>query len=248
MAVPVRTDLISFVKDLDRRAMGGLTRKLDETARHLEGLGRGLPKPDQLLEVASQRLDDQSERLTMAWQTALQNRSQKVALAGSRLRSPREVLDHKQERLTGLSERLTAALNQNRMRADTKYEALRLGERLQQAMTRKFSDAQNQVDRLNGPLEALSYHNVLKRGFAVVKDPSGQVISTVEGAESGSSAVISFQDGDVDAVLGVDSFAAAYTSKTQPKPKKAAKKAAAAKPEKKTAKPTNPDDRQGELL
>ena len=49
MAVPVRADLISFVKDLDRRAIGGLTRKLDETGRHLEGLGRGLPKPDQLV-------------------------------------------------------------------------------------------------------------------------------------------------------------------------------------------------------
>ena len=205
------------------------------------------PNRISLLEVATQRLDDQSERLSIAWQAGLQNRAQRIALAGSRLRSPREVLDHKQERLSGLGERLTAALNQNRMRADTRYEALRLGERLQQAMARKFSDAQNQVDRLNGPLEALSYHNVLKRGFAVVKDPAGQVISTVAGAESGSSAVISFQDGEVDAVLGVDSFASAYTTKTQPKPKKPEKKTEAKKP-KKADKPAKPDDRQGELL
>ena len=243
MAVPVRAELISMVKDMDRRAMAGLNRQLGEIARHLEGLGRGLPKPDSLLQIASQRLDDYAERLSLGCQAGLRNLEQKTALAGSRLRSPREVLDHKAERLAELGERLGTALNQTRRQAERRYEDRRLGDRLDQAFGRIASDADRQVKQLEAQLEALSYQNVLKRGYAVVKDAHGQVISHVNEAHEAGTAVISFQDGEVDAALGAGSFAEAITRRTQPKPKAKAKKTKPEKPQE-----ASPDDPQGSLL
>nr|WP_115935514.1 exodeoxyribonuclease VII large subunit [Aestuariispira insulae] len=245
MAVPVRTDLIAMVKDMDRRAISGLNRQLQETARHLEGLGRGLPKPDSLLQVASQRLDDYAERLGLGWQAGLRSLEQRTALAGSRLRSPREVLDHKAERLAGLGERLNTALNQARRQAERRYEDRRLGERLDQAFGRIATDGNRHLERLDAQLEALSYQNVLKRGYAVVRDENGQVISTAEAAHAAGNGSVGFQDGGVDVVFGAGSFADVITKRTQPKPKAKAKKTEAAKPDEAEAKPEN---RQGSLL
>lgn len=248
MAVPVRSDLIAMVRDLDRRGLGAMTRMLQNHARHVEGLGRGLPRPDSLLQVASQRLDDFSERLTLGWQSGFKERSQRLALAGSRLRSPREVLDHKGERLAGLGERLGLALNQNRQRADARYEHSRLGERLETVGRRLLQDRAERLEQLGFRLENLSYKRVLSRGYAVVKDAEGKLVSSAKALDYGETVNIEFQDGDVDALVGVDSFASAVTAKRQPQPKRPpkkepkAKKAGAKKPDPK------PDDRQGELL
>lgn len=246
MAVPVRSDLIAMVRDLDRRALGAMTRQVQQHARHVEGLGRGLPRPDSLLQVASQRLDDFTERLSLGWQGGYKERSQRLELAGSRLRSPREVLDHKAERLTGLADRLGLALNQSRQRADARYDHSRLGERLETAGKRLLQDRADRLEQLGFRLENLSYKSVLNRGYAVVKDADGRLVSKAEALDYGDSVSIQFQDGDVDALVGVDSFASAVTAKRQPQPKRPAKKEAAAKqPE---AKKSKPDDRQGELL
>lgn len=248
MAVPVRADLIAMVRDLDRRALGAMTRQLQSHARDVEGLGRGLPRPDSLLQVASQRLDDFTERLALGWQSGFKERSQRLALAGSRLRSPREVLDFKAERLAGLADRLGLALNQSRQRSEARYEHSRLGERLEAAGTRLLQDRTDRLEQMGFRLENLSYRSVLSRGYAVVQDDEGKLVSKAESLEYGDSISIKFQDGDVDAMVGVESFASAVTAKRQPQPKRPEKKQA--EPKKAEAKKPKPksDDRQGELL
>lgn len=246
MAVPVRSDLIAMVRDLDRRGLGAMTRQLQQQARHVEGLGRGLPRPDSLLQVASQRLDDFAERLSLGWQGGYKERSQRLALAGSRLRSPREVLDHKGERLAGVADRLGLALNQSRQRAASRYEHSRLGERLEVVGRRLLDERAERLEQLGFRLENLSYKSVLNRGYAVVKDAEGGLVSSAKALDYGETVSIEFQDGDVDAMIGVDSFASAVTSKRQPQPKSPAKKASKAK--KAEPKKSGPDDRQGELL
>src|SRR5690606_27898406 len=63
MAVPVRGELIAQVMEDGVRLAAAARRIVLERRVRVEGLSRGLPNPRRMLEEASQRLDDWSERL-----------------------------------------------------------------------------------------------------------------------------------------------------------------------------------------
>ena len=65
MAVPVRRDLLLQQSELDGRLHHAVARRLDQLAQRLDGLARGLPRPEMLLGLAAQRLDDLGERLRL---------------------------------------------------------------------------------------------------------------------------------------------------------------------------------------
>ena len=52
-------------------------------------------------------------------------------------------------------------------------------------------------------LGAFSYKAVLRRGFAVVHDSTGQPVRTAAATEAGMGISIEFADGRADAVIGV---------------------------------------------
>jgi exodeoxyribonuclease VII large subunit len=101
IAVPVRRELIAETGELSRRLLAGLGRRLDELRTLVEGLARGLPRPERILEEASQRLDDRGERLAAAAARALKDRRQKVAELAAALPHPRQQLRLLGERLSG---------------------------------------------------------------------------------------------------------------------------------------------------
>ncbi len=51
-------------------------------------------------------------------------------------------------------------------------------------------------------LESLSYRNVLKRGYALVRDEAGLPVKTAAAVSAGQRLNIAFHDGAVDAVVG----------------------------------------------
>jgi len=65
-AVPVRDDLIYTVQDYNIRLGRAVRRVIQDRAQKLEGLGRGLPKPSEMLALNRQRLDDIVARLPRA--------------------------------------------------------------------------------------------------------------------------------------------------------------------------------------
>lgn len=67
-------------------------------------------------------------------------------------------------------------------------------------------------------LESLSFKRVLQRGYAIVKDEAGQVISSVQQVESGHSGSVELKDGAVPVIFSSDAAAPPQ------KPKKAASK------------------------
>ena len=86
VAVPVRLELIERVAVLEGRIRSATVGQLQRRRTELERSARGLPDPRMLLGLATQRLDDLSERL--------------------RLRRPADVLRAKAERLEMLGRRL----------------------------------------------------------------------------------------------------------------------------------------------
>ena len=66
MAVPVRSELLAQVMDLDRRTVRSFGRGMTERRTHLQGLIRALPRADQFFAQPRQRLDMSSSKLDHA--------------------------------------------------------------------------------------------------------------------------------------------------------------------------------------
>jgi len=209
MAVPVRSELLAYVDDMDRRIRRGLSRSIAEKRDRLAGLSRGLRDPKSLIDEKVQHLDHLENRLRGSMTSMVNLKGQRYQGAAARLRP--ELLtrgfDRDRERLENYQQRMTRAISVRGERAETHLSA---------------------AARM---LESLSFKRVLQRGYAIVKDDAGQVISSVQQISGGSGSV-ELKDGEAPVI---------FTSEGAMPPKKAKKKSPKPK-----AKRTPPE--QGSLL
>ena len=183
MAVPVRAELVAEVLDYAKRTMACMNRALREAATELAGLARGLGDPRRLIEDYQQRLDVADERLR----------------AG-----PQRVIEVKQQLLAGEARALRSA--GERYKGDTRQKIERALERLDQFVERiqrcgreLVERREDRVDQLGKLLESYSFHSVLKRGFALVRDQDGRPVLAAAGLKSGDTLGIEFNDGEARA-------------------------------------------------
>jgi exodeoxyribonuclease VII large subunit len=178
MSVPVRAELAARLAERGGRAAAAARRFSTERRARLEGLARGLTHPRRLLEQQGQRLDDCRERLDNAARGAIRAKRALLAECSARLRHPGQSLRESRTRLDGLAERLHDA-------------AARLVEPRKQKL--KASAAL---------LESYSYHNVLGRGFALLRDSARKPIHAAADTRPGQEVEIEFRDGSRTAVMG----------------------------------------------
>lgn len=183
MAVPVRADLVAEVLDYGKRAIASLNRHLREAATELAGLARALGDPRRLIEEYQQRLD----------------------IADERLRSgPRRVIEVKQQLVAGEARALRSA--GQRYKSDTLQRIDRQADRIVQFADRVqrcgrelIERREERVAQLGKLLESFSFHSVLNRGFALVRDQDDQPMLAASGAKAGDTVSIEFADGKVGA-------------------------------------------------
>jgi exodeoxyribonuclease VII large subunit len=229
MAVPVRLDLVTQVDGLARRQLSCWARGLDARRTELRAAARALPGADQLLAVPRQKLDALSERLPRALKAnaeihhkqylrcatklapqLLHNRirgeRERLSNLGSRTRRCAEVYrDRRRERLANAGGRLAAAVRANiaghrqRIVRDSERVAA-LFERGTRAVTRVIERRDAALERAEKLLAAYSYHGVLARGFALVRDAGGQPLRAAAQVGAGAALDIEFHDGRVGAV------------------------------------------------
>ncbi len=238
IAVPVRADLMAEVADRGRRLDQASHRGLDQRRQYLEGLGRGLSHPRRLLESASQRLDDGAERLVGALPRLLKDRGQRLDAASARLTSPAQMLRRMAETLSDRSARLLEAGPRAIERPAMRFADSRAGVRMDAAIEQRLGRGEERLGNLARQLENLSYRRVLERGYSVVRDPDGKVVSRVSALPEAGQVSIQFADGAVDAALGGAVVTeAGKPSEPAPQPKR-----------KPRAKPSPPVDDQGSLF
>jgi exodeoxyribonuclease VII large subunit len=114
-----------------------------------------------------------------------------------------------------------------------------LFERGGRAVTRLIEKRHASLERATGLLAALSYHGVLARGFALVRDPAGHPLRSAASVGAGLALDIEFHDGHVGAVAHGGSGAPRVG--TTPTPE-------LAKPEAVKAKPRRGGEGQGSLF
>ena len=202
MAVPVRADLLAEVLDYGTRTMACLNRALRDATLALTSLVRGLGDPLRLIADRQQRLDVSGERLALATRGLVERHAH--ALASARLTSPLAVINTKQQLLAGEVRALDGAMR--RFKGDTLQKIERTTDRLEQVgerLKRHTADllvhGTRQVDQAAKLLESYSFHSVLNRGFALVRDQDGQPVLAAAGTRAGDTIGIEFADGRIGA-------------------------------------------------
>lgn len=176
-AVPVRADLIADIAEHHARLANGLNRLLGERRTELAGLARGLGQPRQLIEDGRQRLDDRGERLALGLKNWLIARRDGLAERGRRIAAALAV--------------------HRRVATQGKARIAELAERMDAALGRGLGDRHARLAAQVGVLESVAPTRVLERGYVLVRDGEGHVVTQAAGRRPGEDLVLQFHDGKI---------------------------------------------------
>ena len=178
IAVPVQADLIAALASLDARLARAAGQMVSQRRQRLADLARALPRAEALLAPALQRFDQWAERFPGSLRALITAKTQELrsTSAGLRANTIRFQIDKGREKLSERAARAERAILARLEHHDTRLAAL---ERLRQS---------------------LGYPATLKRGYAVVRDETGQVLTEASSAAKARLLEIEFSDTRVTAV------------------------------------------------
>ncbi|MDP8919373.1 MAG: exodeoxyribonuclease VII large subunit [Pseudomonadota bacterium] len=231
MVVPVRVELMAGVNDLSRRHVEATLRLVERRRSDLRATARALPSPETLFSPKRQRLDlaatklypalarnargHEERLLKVSRQLALVSPVANVARMRARLDAvgPRPYnavcrsVVLRTETLKQIGTRLVvsreALLRAERLRVARAGDAMKsVAERLGPALEGQIARKAKQLEAVSKLFDSLNYKSVLKRGFALVRDASGQPMRSVDAVLDGQALVLEFADGKADATGG----------------------------------------------
>ncbi|AZU03800.1 exodeoxyribonuclease VII large subunit [Glycocaulis alkaliphilus] len=179
MAVPVRRELMERIEGARGRLSAALLRTVERKGSDLRSASRGLPRPESLLGDARQRLDYAHEALVRGLTLGI-------------------------ERRRGTLERLAVQLRPLALKreiAERRQRLVQAGERMRAAKLRRLGDDGRRLAALTSTLEALSYHNVLKRGYAIIEDGKGALVRSAGDLAPGDAVTLRLHDGERAAAI-----------------------------------------------
>ncbi len=196
-AVPVLADLQYTVGDFATRLVRAKGRYFEQLEKTLDGLSRGLPRPQDILGLKEQRLDDLSERLPSALRSVVRDNETKLAktAGGLSVRALKQTLDIKKLSLHGFMGRLS------------------------QAGARVVHDHGQKLDGLNRLLSSLSFERVLERGYAAIFDDNKKPITSVSAVSAGMGLEVRLKDGQFAVDVAGENTANSKPKKPKAKPK-----------------------------
>jgi exodeoxyribonuclease VII large subunit len=205
LAVPVRAELLSRLAALEARKRACWQRGIEQRRKELGLLTRALPKD--ILAAPRQQLDSLAERLPRALRANAQIHHTQYSCVAGRLspRLLRNQVERRRERYDALHRRLQTSLlaNAQAHRARIAHQRDRVaacGNAARRAMLTLLDRRAARIERAERLLAAFSYREVLKRGFALVRDSEGRPLRAAAAVVSGTRLEIEFADGRVGAV------------------------------------------------
>ena len=160
---PDQRELQQRLQAIEANLVRLIRRKLSAAATELAHLQKRLKHPGHRLREQAQRLDDLEQRLIRAQQNLLQRRRSQLALLESRLRA-RSPLPRLQQ-----------------LQRDTE----RLSQRLEAAMRQQLQRNRQRLAHLAQMLDSLSPLATLQRGYAIVTDSQGKVVTDASAVAPG---------------------------------------------------------------
>ena len=161
---PDQREQMERLKKLEADLVRLIRRKLADAQTRLDHLRARLKHPGAQLREQSQRLDELEQRLILAQKNLLARKRSELALLESRLQasSPLPRIQRMQTELQTLQQRM------------------------ENAMQAKLQVAKSQLAHLAGMLDSLSPLATLARGYAIVTDDKGSVVTDASTVEIGS--------------------------------------------------------------
>jgi exodeoxyribonuclease VII large subunit len=224
LATPVFADLAATLADYEQRMLRCASRMMDLGRARLAAATGRLPRVQDLLAIATQRLDMASGRVGAALTANVAAHRHDLATKGASLR-PRLLsgaVEAKSESLSALARRLDAGLSANvaahRHGLATKTASLRprlllgaievksetlqaLARRLEPLIRRTVIISAERLANLEKLRVSLDPDRPLSRGFARVEREDGHLIRSAAGAKSGEAVRLVFHDGNRSAVI-----------------------------------------------
>lgn len=225
MAVPVRAELEAQLSGLSARLHGGVNRHMDQRRQSVRALVRALPSLDQLLALPRRRFDEVAAGLGRGLELNTINKRRSFERTAAHLR-PDVLANRIAERRQMLTERITRAertverlLDRSKSRvgrADAVFASLparlktqtsrmrdhiaNLSRHAETAIRHKLTRVRGDLSAQERMLQSLSYKNVLKRGYAVIRDDENRPVSQAAMLQAGAGISIEFSDGRIGAI------------------------------------------------
>ncbi len=181
MAVPVKSDMLALMAELDARLIRATVGKINTTTQLLKMAVRSLIDPGELIGRRSQTLDFALARLTNGLEQWLSKRALCLSRVVGHLHPPERQISEANGRLSELSLRL------------------------KKAMSNDFERRQQLADSVGRLLDANSFKRVLDRGFALVTGADGKPVKRAAVAPVKELIWIQFSDGQRHAQLDPES-------------------------------------------
>jgi exodeoxyribonuclease VII large subunit len=209
IAVPVRAELLAEIAALSSRKLSCWQRGIAQRRKELGLLGRALPAAEDVLAGPRQRLDGCAERLPRALLANAQIHHTQYSRCASRLNVQliRGLVARRRDRFDALAHRLRAGVTANAQ--SHRSRLLRDSDRVGALINRARRSIDAQLDRRFARLEqadklltAFSYREVLKRGYALVRDEHGKPLRDAGSIKPPMRLDIEMWDGSVKATAG----------------------------------------------
>ncbi len=176
LAVPVRNDLISMVLDLEVRRQRAEIKFFKMLSEKFSDLIRRFPKKEKLFDSPRQYCDEFFNRLNYSIKLLRSTKNltlKSIGVEKLNIELLSQSVNLKRERLNGI------------------------GQRIEQYVLNEHKRQKQLLESLKRMLENLSYRNTLKRGYSLVLNPQGGIISSKKGALKHERLILEFQDGQL---------------------------------------------------
>lgn len=171
-AVPVRMELLARLSDDHQRLIGAMGRGLVQRKHKLDAASAKLIDPARLLELKIQNLDHVGDRLNHSHEKLIARKQHNLTVRAARLIPPRVLVEKKRALFERASDKIDSAV----------------------ALVMK--DKKSGLEKAHEKLELLSFENVLKRGFVVVRDENERPVTVASALTEGQSVRLQFKDNE----------------------------------------------------
>ncbi|MEJ0009958.1 MAG: exodeoxyribonuclease VII large subunit [Alphaproteobacteria bacterium] len=150
---------------------------------------RAVPVRDELRLAAG----EYGQRLHARINERLARHREQVGLMGRALPRPQQLVAGMSQRLDEVAARLAESFPRGLEQRLHRLNALRLSPR---SLMLQWQHAMEKLNGLSALLESLNVASVLKRGFAIVHDGSGRLVTSTAGVPAGGALALTFADGE----------------------------------------------------
>lgn len=181
MAVPVLAELKAQMSYLEERLEFLPKNILAEKMQHIKNLQKYIISPDKLLEQVKNHF---------------------IAVQKEFLGVCNSFISNKMHQLSSIQISKEAILNKIDL---LQQKNTHFGDSLQINLRNSLKDKQNNLDNISKLLQSYHYHEVLKRGFSMVRDPKGNIISSMSQVKTKEIISVEISDGEFKSyVVDVD--------------------------------------------